>query len=114
MQQDNTYSVDSDRLIRLYQFFKPYTWWAVFAIVLTLTAAFLGTVRPKLTQGAVDDYISIGDFNGLRGIIFLLILTRIGEFIVLVMNTDITRWCGPGGLYSQRNAEVEQTEPQHV
>src|SRR5690625_754345 len=106
MQQDNTYSVDSDRLIRLYQFFKPYTWWAVFAIVLTLTAAFLGTVRPKLTQVAVDDYISIGDFNGLRGIIFLLILTLIGEFIVLVMNTYITRWFGQGVLYKIGRAHV--------
>lgn len=113
-QQDTSNSVDSDLLRRLYQFFKPYTWWAVFAIVLTLTAAFLGTVRPKLTQVAVDDYISIGDFNGLRGIIFLLILTLIGEFIVLVMNTYITRWFGQGVLYSMRNAVFEKIQSLHV
>lgn len=113
-QQNKSNSVDSDLLRRLYQFFKPYTWWAVFAILLTLTAAFLGTVRPKLTQVAVDDFISVGDFDGLLGVVLLLVLALVGEFIVLVINTYITRWFGQGVLYSMRNAVFEKIQSLHV
>lgn len=113
-QQNHSKSVDSDLLRRLYHFFKPYKWWAVLAILLTLSAAFLGTVRPKLTQVAVDDYISVGDFEGLMGIVLLLVLALVGEFIVLVMNTYITRWFGQGVLYSMRNAVFEKIQSLHV
>lgn len=113
-QQNRSNSVDSDLLRRLYHFFEPYKWWAVFAILLTLSAAFLGTVRPKLTQVAVDDYISIGDFDGLMGIILLLVLALVGEFIILVINTYITRWFGQGVLYSMRNAVFKKIQSLHV
>ena len=72
-------AVDSVLIRRLYYFFKPYRWWAVFAIVLTLTASYLGTVRPKLTQIAVDDHITDGDVDGLMWIITLLVLALVGE-----------------------------------
>nr|NIV15435.1 hypothetical protein [Fodinibius sp.] len=50
-------AVDSDLLRRLYQFIRPYRWYVLLGIALTLSAAFMGTVRPKLTQIAVDEYI---------------------------------------------------------
>jgi hypothetical protein len=59
--QTDSKAVDSVLIRRLYYFFEPYKWWALLAIVLTLSAAFLGTIRPKLTQIAVDDYIAMGD-----------------------------------------------------
>ncbi|REL33638.1 ABC transporter ATP-binding protein [Rhodohalobacter sp. SW132] len=107
-------AVDSDLIRRLYYFFKPYKWWGIFAIFLTLSAAFLGTVRPKLTQVAVDDYIAIGDIPGLMYIILLLVAALIGEFIILVANTYITRWFGQGALYSLRNAVYEKIQSLHV
>ncbi|MEX0945192.1 MAG: ABC transporter ATP-binding protein [Balneolaceae bacterium] len=110
----NSEAVDSVLIRRLYYFFKPYKWWAVFAIFLTLSAAFLGTVRPKLTQVAVDNHISIGDIDGLLWIIWLLGLALIGEFIILVINTYITRWFGQGVLYSLRNAVFEKIQSLHV
>ncbi|MCC5907755.1 MAG: ABC transporter ATP-binding protein [Balneolaceae bacterium] len=99
---------------RLYYFFKPYRWWAVFAIILTLAAAFLGTVRPKLTQVAVDDYIAIGDVDGLIWIIFLLGFALLGEFVILILNTYITRWFGQGVLFSLRNSVFEKIQSLHV
>jgi len=99
---------------RLYFFFEPYKWWAVLAIVLTLTAAFLGTVRPKLTQVAVDDYMTKGDVDGLIWIIGLLVLALIGEFFILVVNTYITRWFGQGALFRLRNAVFEKIQSLHV
>jgi ATP-binding cassette subfamily B protein len=107
-------AVDSILIRRLYYFFKPYKWWAVFAIFLTMSAAFLGTVRPKLTQVAVDNHISIGDVDGLMWIIWLLGLALIGEFAILVLNTYITRWFGQGVLFSLRNAVFEKIQSLHV
>lgn len=107
-------AVDSVLIRRLYFFFEPYKWWALLAIVLTLTAAFLGTVRPKLTQVAVDDYMSVGDVGGLIWIIGLLVLALIGEFFILVANTYITRWFGQGALFRLRNAVFEKIQSLHV
>jgi ATP-binding cassette, subfamily B, multidrug efflux pump len=107
-------AVDSVLIRRLYYFFEPYKWWAVLAIGLTLSAAFLGTVRPKLTQIAVDDYMSVGDIEGLIFIIILLGLALIGEFFILVANTYITRWFGQGALFRLRNAVFEKIQSLHV
>ncbi|WP_340102523.1 ABC transporter ATP-binding protein [Rhodohalobacter sp. 8-1] len=112
--KDTKKAVDSELIRRLYYFFKPYKWWGILAIVLTLSAAFLGTVRPKLTQMAVDDYISQGDIPGLMWIILLLVLALAGEFFILIANTYITRWFGQGALYSLRNTVYEKIQSLHV
>lgn len=111
---NNSEAADSLLIRRLYYFFEPYKWWALFAILLTLSAAFLGTIRPKLTQVAVDDYIAFRDVDGLLWIVFLLGLALIGEFLVLMLNTYITRWFGQGVLFSLRNAVFEKIQTLHV
>lgn len=110
----NSKAVDSDLIRRLYYFFKPYRWWAVLAIILTLTAAFLGSVRPKLTQIAVDDYIANGDIPGLYYIVLLLGAALTGEFLVLVFNTYLTRWFGQGVLFDLRNTVFKKIQSLHV
>jgi len=107
-------AVDSVLIRRLYYFIEPYKWWALLAIGLTLSAAFLGTVRPKLTQVAVDDYIAVDDYSGLLWIIALLGMALVGEFIILVANTYLTRWFGQGALFSLRNAVFEKIQSLHV
>ncbi len=115
MKSSNSHkAVDSHLIRRLYYFFKPYRWWAVLAIGLTLSAAFLGAVRPKLTQVAVDDYIAFGDVPGLIYIILLLAAALAGEFIILVINTYLTRWFGQGVLFSLRNTVFEKIQSLHV
>ncbi|SHF41384.1 ATP-binding cassette, subfamily B [Fodinibius roseus] len=111
-QTDN--AVDSHLLRRLYQFIKPYRWYVVLGIMLTLGASFLGTIRPKLTQVAVDDYIANNDFEGLLWIIVLLFGALVGEFILLVINTYLTRWFGQGTLYNLRNAVFKKIQSMHV
>lgn len=107
-------AVDTDLLRRLYQFIKPYRWYVLLGIVLTLSASFLGTIRPKLTQLAVDDYIANDDFDGLLWIILLLGLALVGEFMILVANTYLTRWFGQGTLFNLRNAVFEKIQSLHV
>lgn len=112
--KSETEAVDSELIRRLYYFFKPYRWWAIFAIVLTLSASFLGTVRPKLTQIAVDEHIANGDVDGLLWIIALLVFALVGEFLILILNTYITRWFGQGVLFRLRNAVFEKIQSLHV
>jgi len=107
-------AVDSDLLRRLYQFIKPYRWYVVLGIALTLSAAFLGTVRPKLTQIAVDEYIRNKNFEGLLWIIMLLVGALVGEFVLLVANTYLTRWFGQGTLFNLRNAVFQKIQSLHV
>lgn len=107
-------AVDSDLLRRLYQFIKPYRWYVLLGVALTLSAAFMGTVRPKLTQIAVDDYIRNNDFQGLLWIILLLVGALIGEFLLLIANTYLTRWFGQGTLFNLRNAVFQKIQSLHV
>ncbi len=107
-------AVDRKLIRRLYYFIKPYRWFVVLAVLLTLSASFLGTVRPKLTQIAVDDYIAMKDTEGLLNIIFLLVIALVGEFVLLVINTYLTRWFGQGTLYSLRNAVYKKIQSLNV
>ena len=107
-------AVDSHLLRRLYQFIKPYRWYVVLGIALTLGASFLGTIRPKLTQIAVDEYIRNKDFEGLLWIVLLLVGALVGEFFLLVFNTYLTRWFGQGALYNMRNAVFQKIQSLHV
>lgn len=107
-------AVDSDLIRRLYFFIKPYRWYVVLAIVLTLAASFLGTVRPKLTQIAVDEYIANGDYEGLLWIVLLLTGALLSEFLFLVLNTYLTRWFGQGTLYRLRTRVFEKIQSLHV
>lgn len=107
-------AVDTNLIRRLYFFLRPYRWYVLLAIVLTLSASYLGTIRPKLTQIAVDEYIADKDFEGLWWIITLLGGALLGEFILLVFNTYITRWFGQNSLYSLRNAVFKKIQTLNV
>ena len=107
-------AVDSDLLRRLYQFIRPYRWYVLLGIALTLSAAFMGTVRPKLTQIAVDEYIRNKDFQGLLWIVLLLVGALVGEFLLLIANTYLTRWFGQGTLFNLRNAVFQKIQSLHV
>lgn len=107
-------AVDRKLIRRLYFFVRPYRWYVGLAVLLTLTASFLGTIRPKLTQLAIDDYIAKDDFEGLTWIIILLFGALAGEFLVLVVNTYLTRWFGQGTLYSLRNSIFKKIQSLNV
>ena len=107
-------AADSQLLQRLYQFIKPYRGYVLLGIALTLAASFMGTIRPKLTQVAVDEYIRNKDMEGLLWIVLLLIGALVSEFILLVINTYLTRWFGQGVLYNMRNAVFRKIQSLHV
>lgn len=107
-------AVDRNLIRRLYFFLKPYRAYVALAVVLTLSASYLGTIRPKLIQVAVDDYVAFNDLDGLWWIVLLLIGALVGEFILLVFNTYLTRWFGQNTLYSLRNAVFAKIQSLNV
>lgn len=107
-------AVDRKLVQRLYFFVKPYRWYIVLAIVLTLISAFLGSVIPKLSQQAIDIYIADGDKDGLSHVIMLIVYALAGDFILTVITTYITRWFGQGALYNLRIEVFKKIQSLHV
>ena len=107
-------AVDSKLIRRLYEFLKPYRNYVILALVLTLVVSWLGTVRPYLTQIAIDDYIAVGDAEGLIWIIVLILLSLVGESVILIGTTYLTRWVGQGTLFRLRMAVFNKLQHLNV
>jgi ATP-binding cassette subfamily B protein len=107
-------AVDSTLIRRLYVFLAPYKNYVIVALLLTLFTAYLGPLRPYLTQIAVDDYIAVNNTEGLFRIILLFGAVLVGEFFLLVSSTYLTRWIGQGALYSMRTAVFSKIQNLHV
>lgn len=107
-------AVDSKMLQRLYQFLKPYRFYVLLALVLTLLVSWLGTIRPYLSQIAIDTYIADKDLDGLWNIILLIFASLFAESIVLIGTTYLTRWVGQGTLLRLRMAVFEKLQHLHV
>jgi len=107
-------AVDSKLIRRLYEFLKPYRNYVILALVLTLVVSWLGTVRPYLTQIAIDDYIAVGDADGLIWIIVLILLSLVGESVILIGTTYLTRWVGQGTLFRLRMAVFNKLQHLNV
>lgn len=107
-------AVDSQLIRRLYQFLKPYKWYLVVALGLTLIVSFAGPLRPFLIQIAIDDYIATGDVPGLTQVVIFILGVLIIESLLMVAVTFLTRWIGQGALLSLRNAVFEKIQSLHV
>ncbi len=86
--------VDSKVLKQLYGFVKPYKVQFYFLIFLTVALAILAPTRPYFIQVAIDDYIAVGDVEGLLKIIYLLIGLMILQAFVQWAHTFYSGWIG--------------------
>ncbi|KPQ00338.1 MAG: ATP-binding cassette, subfamily B, bacterial [Bacteroidetes bacterium HLUCCA01] len=110
----STKAVDSRLIQRLYMFLKPYNKLLILALVLTLTTAYLGPLRPYLTQIAVDDHIAKDDIQGLFRIMLLFGGVLLGEYILTISSTYLTRWIGQGALFELRRTVFGKIQNLHV
>lgn len=106
--------LDANIAKRLYGFLRPQRWYLLLALFLTIAVAYLGPIRPYLTQLAIDEYIAKGDAEGLFRIILILFAVLIGESLLLVVNTYLTRWIGQGALFRLRTAVFDKIQSLHV
>ena len=94
--------LDRRILRRIAGFLKPYKYGVLLAFVLVMVAAFLGPLRPKLVQLAIDDYIVPNQLDGIYVLILLLIGSAVVESVVGFVNAYFTQWIGQSAIYDVR------------
>jgi len=107
-------AVDSKLIQRLYTFIRPFIAWVILALSLTVAIAFLGPYRPLLIQRALDDFVAVGNMEGLTAIMGLIIGTLFAESLLTVANVYLMNWIGQGTLFSIRNAVYAKLLSLHV
>lgn len=97
LQSENVKSgeiLDVKVIQKLYQFVKPYIVWFYLLIFLTVALAILAPTRPYFIQIAIDDYITIGDKDGLLRIIYILMGLMVIQAVVQFVHTYLSGWVG--------------------
>ncbi|MEX2592148.1 MAG: ABC transporter ATP-binding protein [Anditalea sp.] len=97
LQRENVKSgeiLDLKILQKLYQFVKPYKFVFYLLIFLTVSLAVLAPARPYFIQIAIDDYVTIGDKEGLLGIIYILVGLMLLQSLVQFAHTYLSGWVG--------------------
>ncbi len=102
MRKEDTQGFDGRLMRRIVRYLAPYKWWVLAAFVLTAGASFLGPLRPRLVQEAIDGYIVPGDLEGLQGIVLLLVGALVGEGVFSLMQGYLTQWIGQNAIYDLR------------
>ena len=81
-------------LSRLMVFCRPYMTTIYVLVILTLSLSILQPIRPYITQIIIDDYVSLGDYEGLKNMIILLLFLLIVNAIVMYFHTYLSGWLG--------------------
>lgn len=97
IQRENVKSgeiLDLKVIRQLYQFIKPYVAWFYLLVFLTVALALLAPTRPYFIQIAIDDYVAIGDKDGLIRTIYILVGLMLLQALVQFAHTYLSGWVG--------------------
>ena len=86
--------VDTRVLRQLYRYVQPYKPQFYFLIFLTISLALLAPTRPYFIQVAIDDYVAIGDSQGLVRMIYILVGLMLLQAGVQWAHTYYSGWIG--------------------
>ena len=111
---DEVNTFDGRLIRRLGQYLTPYAGYIILALVITLGASFLGPLRPWLVQKGIDNYIVVGDLEGLQYIILYLVLALVGEGILSFGENYLTQWIGQQAIYDLRTTLFRHVEGQSL
>jgi ATP-binding cassette, subfamily B, multidrug efflux pump len=93
---------DSRLMKRLLEYLKPYKWFVIMAILLSIFVASFGPLRPYLTKVIIDDYIVKKDYNGMIFLIIILFFTIIIQGALQYGLNFITQWIGQKTIFNLR------------
>jgi ATP-binding cassette subfamily B multidrug efflux pump len=93
---------DSQLMMRLMGYVKPYKKYVISAILFAIVVAALGPVRPYLTKIAIDEYIANSDYDGLLFISVLLVASLIFQAVIQYVLTYFTQLMGQKIIYDLR------------
>jgi ATP-binding cassette, subfamily B, multidrug efflux pump len=86
--------IDTQVLLKLYRFVKPYAKQFYGLVFLTVFLAILAPTRPYFIQIAIDTHIAGGDYDGLLKIIYLLVFLMVLQAVVQFAHTYLSGWIG--------------------
>jgi ATP-binding cassette subfamily B multidrug efflux pump len=112
--RDDAVALDRRLLWRLAHYLWPYRGWVALAFCTVLAAAFLGPLRPKLVQVAIDHHIVAGDWRGLEHIILLLVGVLLVEAVLSFVNDYLTQWIGQKAIYDIRTQVYRHIQRQSL
>ncbi|MSP64987.1 MAG: ABC transporter ATP-binding protein [Ignavibacteria bacterium] len=93
---------DSNLMMRLIRYLRPYKWQVIGAIFLSMVVALLESVRPFFTKIAVDDNIAKGDKEGLLYTTMLFFAVLMIRGVMQFFNAYLTQWIGQKTIYDLR------------
>jgi len=111
-EQRGVHSFDGQLLRRIAHYLKPYLGWVVLALAITLVGSFLGPLRPWLVQRGIDNYIVVGDLEGLQRIILYLALALLGEGLLSFAENYLTQYIGQQAIYDLRTTVFRHVQDQ--
>jgi ATP-binding cassette subfamily B multidrug efflux pump len=93
---------DGKLMKRLLHYLRPYKWYVVLGIALSMVVSALEAVRPYFTKIAVDVNIKNHDEHGLliTALMFLSVLTLRG--VMQYFNSYLTQWIGQRTIFDLR------------
>lgn len=89
-------------LRRLLSYLRPYKWYILLALILTVAISALSAIRPRLTPLAIDDKIPKGDIPGLQMIALILLGTLLLQGVIQYAMTYLTSWIGQKIIFDLR------------
>lgn len=93
---------DARLMRRLLQYLRPYRWYVVLGILLSILTSAFEAVRPYFTKIAVDVDIASGDQEGLRNTVLLFFAVLVVRGFVQYANAYLTQWIGQKTIYDLR------------
>jgi ATP-binding cassette, subfamily B, multidrug efflux pump len=96
--------IDYRLMRRLLAFLKPYRWHIAGAVLLTVSSSFLGPLRPKLTQIAIDEHVARGDAEGLATFVAIIMGVIVAQGILQYCLGLALTWIGQNVLVDIRTA----------
>ena len=106
--------LDGKLLRRIIAYLLPYKFWVAIAFVTVMTAAFLGPLRPRLVQIAIDDHVVAGDMQGLQRIITYLFIVLFAEGLLSFFNAYLTQWIGQQAIFDLRGKVYRHIQRQSL
>jgi ATP-binding cassette subfamily B protein len=86
--------IDLRILKRLLEYVRPYKWFFLYLISLTLLLAIVGPLRPYLVGLTIDNYVAVGDFKGLLMMVGIISGLLLLQSFLQYGHTYLSDWLG--------------------
>jgi len=101
---------DARLMRRLLKYLRPYKWYVIVGIVLSIAVSAMEAVRPYFTKIAVDENIAQGDRHGLLMTTLFFLGVMILRGIIQYLNTYLTQWIGQRTIFDLRMEVFEHLQ----